>query len=136
MTFEGFLFARKEVNQMPTKPKRPCRYNGCPNLTDRKSGYCEAHEKPMRQHYEHFSRGYDSQKRYGASWKKTRDRYIKSHPLCEACLGLGKASVATLVHHRKPLSEGGTNEDSNLQSLCVSCHERIHQRIKTFQNFL
>ena len=88
----------------------------------------------MRKHYEHFARGYDSQKRYGSSWKKICNRYIAAHPLCEACLGLGKASVATLVHHRKPLAEGGTNDESNLQSLCVSCHERIHQRMKTFQN--
>ena len=26
---------------MPTKPKRPCGYPGCPNLTD--SQYCEEH---------------------------------------------------------------------------------------------
>lgn len=88
----------------------------------------------MRKHYERFSRGYDKNERYGSPWKKIRDRYISAHPLCEACLGLGKASVATLVHHRKPLSEGGTNDESNLQSLCVSCHERIHQRIKTFES--
>lgn len=35
-------------------------------------------------------------------------------------LGLGKATVATLVHHRKPLASGGTNDESNLMSLCVS----------------
>ena len=28
----------------------------------------------------------------------------------------------------RPISEGGTHEESNLMSLCVSCHERIHQR--------
>jgi len=32
---------------MPRKPKRPCRMTGCLNLTDRKSCYCEAHEKVM-----------------------------------------------------------------------------------------
>lgn len=36
---------------MPRKPKRPCRYPGCPNLTDNKSGWCDAHEKKMQQHY-------------------------------------------------------------------------------------
>lgn len=46
-------------------------------------------------------------------------------------LGLGKATVATLVHHRKPLANGDTNDESNLMSLCVSCHERIHKRKKT-----
>jgi hypothetical protein len=37
---------------MPMKPKRPCRYPGCPNLTD--GLYCEEHAKVMQQHYEKF----------------------------------------------------------------------------------
>ncbi len=84
----------------------------------------------MQKHYEHFARGYNKYERYGKSWRKVRDRYIKDHPLCEACLGLGKATMAVLVHHRKPLSEGGTHSVSNLMSLCWSCHERVHQRSK------
>ena len=88
---------------MPRKPKRPYRMTGCTNLTDRKSCYCEAHEKTMQQHYENFTRGYDQ-----------HERYVRS----------------TLVHHIQPISEGGTHDESNLMSLCVSCHERIHQRKK------
>ena len=30
------------------------------------------------------------------------------------------------VHHKKPLSEGGTHERDNLIALCKSCHSRIH----------
>ncbi len=30
------------------------------------------------------------------------------------------------VHHKVPLSEGGTHEESNLVSLCKECHARIH----------
>ena len=115
---------------MPKKPKRPCRYSGCANLTDSKTGYCEEHRKLMERHYEKFARGYNQKERYGNSWKKIRDRYISAHPLCEACLGLGRATVATLVHHVRPIADGGTNDDSNLKSLCVSCHEKIHQRKK------
>jgi 5-methylcytosine-specific restriction protein A len=48
---------------MPRKPKRPCRYPGCPNLTD--GVYCEEHAKIMEQHYEKFQRGYSPGKRYG-----------------------------------------------------------------------
>ena len=127
---EGFFHAQSEVMPMPTKPKRPCRYGNCPNLTDSKSGYCEEHRSLMQRHYEHFARGYRQHERYGHSWKKIRDRYITAHPLCEECLGLGRASVATLVHHVNPLADGGTNDESNLRSLCASCHERIHQRKK------
>jgi 5-methylcytosine-specific restriction protein A len=27
-----------------------------------------------------------------------------------------------------PLADGGTHDESNLQSLCISCHEKIHKR--------
>ena len=113
---------------MPRKPKRPCRMTGCPNLTDRKSCYCEEHEKTMQRHYEHFTRGYDQHERYGSAWRRIRDRHLAGHPLCEMCKEQGRYVLATLVHHIKPLSGGGTHEESNLMSLCVSCHERIHRR--------
>ena len=48
---------------MPRKPQRPCRYPGCPHLTD--GVYCEEHAKVMEQHYEKFQRGYSPGKRYG-----------------------------------------------------------------------
>ena len=113
---------------MPRKPKRPCRMTGCPNLTDRKSCYCEEHEKVMQRHYERFTRGYDQHKRYGSAWRRIRDRHLAGHPLCEMCKEQGRYVLATLVHHIKPLSEGGTHDEGNLMSLCASCHERIHQR--------
>ena len=113
---------------MPRKPKRPCRMTGCPNLTDRKSCYCETHEKTMQRHYEHFTRGYDQHERYGNSWKKIRDRHLAGHPLCEMCKEQGRYVLATLVHHIQPISESGTHDASNLMSLCASCHERIHRR--------
>lgn len=32
---QGFLYAPKEVNRMPYKPKRPCAYPGCGRLAVR-----------------------------------------------------------------------------------------------------
>ena len=115
---------------MPRKPKRPCRMMGCPNLTDRKSCYCEAHEKVMQRHYERFTRGYDQHERYGSAWRRIRDRHLAGHPLCEMCKEQARYVLAMLVHHILPISEGGTHEESNLMSLCASCHEQIHQRKK------
>ena len=97
---------------MPMKPKRPCRYPGCPKLTD--GLYCEEHAKVMQQHYEKFTRGYSSGKRYGRAWKRIRDRYVHKHPLCEMCLKQGRYKPVEEVHHIVPLSEGGTNDESNL----------------------
>ena len=118
----------KRGEAMPRKPKRPCRYSGCPNLTDRKSGYCDEHEKPMQRHYERFTRGYRQHERYGSAWRRIRDRHLAREPLCEMCRERGRFVAATLVHHIKPLGDGGTHDESNLMSLCVSCHEKIHRR--------
>ena len=32
------------------------------------------------------------------------------------------------IHHKKPLSEGGTHDRSNLIALCKSCHSQIHAK--------
>ena len=115
---------------MPSKPKRPCRFPGCPKLTGNKDGYCDEHLRMRRKDYDRYMRGYVHHKRYGSQWRKIRARYIRKEPLCEACKAKGKIELAALVHHKKPLSEGGTNDEENLMSLCVSCHEKIHRRKK------
>ncbi|WP_396631581.1 HNH endonuclease [Longibaculum muris] len=37
------------------------------------------------------------------------------------------------VHHKLPLSEGGTHERSNLIALCKSCHAKIHAERGDYQ---
>lgn len=112
---------------MPRKPKRPCRYPGCPNLCKDGEQYCDEHKALMDKHYEKFTRGYSPGKRYGRAWQRIRTRYIHKHPLCEECLKHGRYVPVEEVHHIIPLSEGGTNDESNLMSLCRSCHEKIHR---------
>ena len=48
-----------------------------------------------------------------------------SHPLCEMCEQDGRLTKANEVHHVLPLSQGGTHDESNLMSLCKSCHSKI-----------
>ena len=111
---------------MPTKPKRPCSYPGCPELVaDR---YCEAHQKLIDTRYNKYQRDSSTGKRYGSAWRKLRSRYIKAHPLCEMCKKTGKLTPAEEVHHIIPLSKGGTHAESNLMSLCTSCHSTITAR--------
>ena len=109
---------------MPYKPKRPCAYPGCGLLAD--SGeYCTEHKKVETKRYNKYQRDPASNKRYGRSWKRIRDRYIKAHPLCEECDRNGRIKAAEEVHHILPLSKGGGNETSNLMALCKSCHSKI-----------
>ena len=111
---------------MPRKPKRPCSYPGCPNLTDGR--YCEEHERIMNRQYEKYGRNKASKKSYGRAWQKIRARYIAAHPLCEQCLKRSKITPAEEVHHIRPLSRGGTHEIKNLMSLCKACHSQITAR--------
>ena len=109
---------------MPMKPKKPCAYPGCPNLTDRR--YCEEHEKLTNSQYEKYGRKYRPKERYGKDWSLARKKYAELHPFCEECLKRGVMVPVEHVHHIKPLEEGGTHDQSNLMSLCKSCHSRIH----------
>ena len=125
---------------MPRKPKRPCRYPGCPNLTDNKSGWCDAHEKKMQQHYEHFARGYDHRARYGGSWPKVRARYLHAHPLCERCAAAGryvkareKSHVALRFLPRADSPAGEAGRVGGIKSLSGKCLATgVGSRVKNF----
>lgn len=107
---------------MPRKPLKPCRYPGCPKLTE--SAYCSEHGKLMNARYNHNQRNQKAQSFYDSSaWRKLRSRYILEHPFCVECWKRGKLNKASLVDHIVPISKGGDPLDErNLQSLCWSCH--------------
>jgi 5-methylcytosine-specific restriction protein A len=108
---------------MPRKPKRPCSYPGCPNLTDGR--FCEEHAREEAARYERYGRDPATRRRYGRTWRKARAAYIEAHPLCEVCEQEGRMTPAEEVHHIIPLADGGTNGDGNLMALCKSCHSKI-----------
>jgi len=109
---------------MPRKPLSPCSYPGCPKLCEGR--YCEEHKKLTDKQYNRYERSKDVNKIYGRSWKRIRDKYAREHPLCERCLSEGRATLMQEVHHIIPVSQGGTNDPSNLMSLCQSCHTKMH----------
>ena len=111
---------------MPRKPKHPCAYPGCPELVEHGARYCPEHQVMVNKDYERYGRDREAKKRYGYQWRKIRARQLAAFPLCERCKTLGRVTPATLVHHKIPLTQGGTNDPGNLQSLCQSCHSKIH----------
>ncbi len=113
-----------EVWRLPRRPKRPCSFPGCPNLTDGR--FCEEHQKMENKRYEKYDRNPQTKKRYGRAWKRIRDSYAAAHPLCEVCLAKGIYVPTEEIHHKLPLSEGGTHDRANLIALCKPCHSRIH----------
>ena len=107
---------------MPYKPKHPCAHPGCPELVPYGEKYCEKHKKMHPEEVRSAaSRG------YGSRWNKARKMYLAAHPLCEQCLKEGRYVAVEEVHHIVPLADGGSNDESNLMSLCRSCHEKIHR---------
>ena len=42
---------------------------------------------------------------------------------CEEC----SSETDLTVHHKTPLSHGGTNKASNLEVLCLNCHRKYHK---------
>ena len=108
---------------MPRKPKNPCRYPGCPNLTD--ESYCPDHKRLVAARYNRYERTPEMKQRYNGVWPAVRRRYIAEHPLCEVCRREGRITAAQEVHHIIPLAEGGTHDEDNLMALCKSCHSRI-----------
>ena len=109
---------------MPFKPVKPCAYRGCPNLT--KERYCDFHAKSDMREYNKYRRDPESNKRYGRSWKKIQAAYLSANPLCDICKNEGKFASAAMAHHKRKLTDGGTNEYDNLMALCNSCHARLH----------
>lgn len=109
---------------MPRKPKQPCAYPGCSKLSDGR--YCEEHRKQEARRYETYSRDPSVRRKYGRAWKHTRDNYAAEHPFCEKCFEQGILVPVEEVHHKVPVSQGGTHEKNNLMSLCRSCHNKIH----------
>ena len=121
---------------MPRRILSGCKYPGCPNRSiEGGGGYCEEHQAVYQQEkserdkrYNKWDRGYDSNKRYGARWAKIRNIYIREHPFCERCQSKGINKLSTLVHHIKPISEGGDDRYDNLMALCDKCHNEIHHK--------
>ena len=66
------------------------------------------------------------------TWRKMRDTYLKSHPICEECLKKGKITPAEDIHHkRSPFAKGEINwplllDYDNLMAVCKECHGNIH----------
>lgn len=75
-------------------------------------------------------------------WKKLRAWKLSVNPLCELCQAEGYVRLAVDVHHKRPV-EGASRligrdgmvercySRTNLQSLCVQCHIRVHQEMKS-----
>jgi 5-methylcytosine-specific restriction endonuclease McrA len=65
---------------------------------------------------------------YPNDWDDLRRRvYARDGYGCGNC---GAAGVELHAHHIVPLSRGGTNNMTNLTTLCATCHGRLHPHMR------
>lgn len=64
----------------------------------------------------------------GRKWMEIRKRWFSEHPLCVVCEAQGRVSEATQLDHRIALINGGKDDESNYQSLCLEHHKEKSAR--------
>jgi len=61
-------------------------------------------------------------------WRRLRKRQMqRAGWLCARCARFGYVRGAKIVHHKRPIRQGGKPfEESNLEVVCRACHEELH----------
>jgi 5-methylcytosine-specific restriction protein A len=111
---------------MPKSAPTPCRYPGCAAVLAI-PGYCAVHQARVHRDYGRARRVFDSEVGFyqSARWRSVRAAFLRGQPMCVACEAAGSLVPARVVDHVVPIKDGGARfEASNLQGLCVSCHNR------------
>ena len=89
------------------------------------AGYCAKHQAKVHREYSRARRGFDTELGFyqSARWRNTRAAVLRDNPLCCNCQKKGVLQLAKVVDHIVPIKLGGARfERSNLQGLCVPCH--------------
>lgn len=110
---------------MPRKAPTPCRHPGCAVVLAT-PGYCDQHRVAVHRDYDRTRRHEPERAFYkSAAWQRTREAFLRAHPLCCACEVMGLTVAARAVDHITPIKSGGERLDwRNLQALCIPCHNR------------
>ncbi|MFN3375229.1 MAG: HNH endonuclease [Burkholderiaceae bacterium] len=103
---------------MPISAPRPCTHPGCGVLVRDGTGRCPKHPKPQ------WAKPITATKRMtGRKLQAARAALFAREPLCAECQRNGRVTLAAHRDHIVPLAEGGADDDSNVQGLCVDCHD-------------
>lgn len=75
---------------------------------------------------------YDAVKKqfHGLSWQTRRKRHRQKEPECQLC----GTDENLDVHHIVPILSGGTNDEWNLMTLCVGCHNRVESFTRKYMD--
>lgn len=111
---------------MASRSQKFCAHHGCSTLISAGT-YCEAHLSDKAASL--YARGSSAERGYDAKWRTVREAYMRRHPLCERCEAKGVTEVATMVHHKVALRDGGERlNPNNFKALCNDCHAIVEGR--------
>ena len=105
---------------MPNLPPRPCTKARCTKYAT-KNSRCAEHQHKAWNH-EVKSR---HERGYGNDWDKVRkNALLRDDYICQDCKDEGIYTRGEEVDHIKPKYLGGTNDLSNLRTLCKPHHKQ------------
>jgi 5-methylcytosine-specific restriction protein A len=65
---------------------------------------------------------------YGSAWTKLRTQiWSRDSGICQPCLRMAppRTTIGTDVHHIRAKADHGSDDPSNLEVVCRTCHERL-----------
>lgn len=106
---------------MASKPLRPCRHPGCPELT--REGWCPKHRP---KHQRRTSAEYHGWYNLPEWTDDLRPAQLFREPFCRVCAAHGLRTPATVVDHVVPFRGDWALfvDPANHQSLCKRCHDQ------------
>lgn len=113
--------------------QKRCEKPGCVEYIPRskKPPYCSDHMKQRSRQYNSKRDPKAVQFYRSRQWQHLRLSVLaENHHLCEVCKAQGKLTAADTVHHIIELKQNWELRltRSNLQAICRTCHENIHNR--------
>ena len=95
-------------------------------------------EKPIK--YKSESREHTSDFYNSVAWRRLRNTFLSTHPICYECCQHGHVVPAEHAHHLIPFMSGKTEEErwnlflkeSNIRMLCSKCHHGYHNKMKEY----
>lgn len=113
---------------MANLPPKPCSLPYCRKYATQ-YGRCDDHQRPSGW----FKKGSRHSHGYDAKWDVTRDRIlVRDKYLCQRCYRSGIYTQAREVDHIVPKSRGGSDDDTNLEGICIRCHMLKTQLERSF----
>lgn len=112
------------------KPRKQCNHAGCSILVDYDQKYCSKHERKTVTNVSYKQRKQYEGKYFmfykSKSWKNLSYLYRLNNPCCEKCLKAGMIRKADVVDHIIEIRDDYDRrlDETNLMSLCHSCHNK------------